>query len=129
MMKWMIFSPEIYYLLVSLWFLSLSMMPRAKARHNYFSALFLAAAGVVLCLIVVKSDGTLFLNAYQVNLFSQVFKVLLSLGLFLVICLCPNLTGIKEQHHPEFYLLLFVSTLAMMMLVSSVHLLAIYISL
>ena len=128
-MKWMIFSPEIYYLLVSLWFLLLSMMPRAKARHNYFSALFLAAAGVVLCLIMVNSDGSLFLNAYQVSLFSQVFKVLLSLGLFLVICLCPNLSGIKEKHHPEFYLLLFVGTLAMMMLVSSVHLLAIYISL
>ena len=128
-MKWMIFSPEIYYLLVSLWFLLLSMIPRVKARVNYYSALFLAAAGVVLCLIMVKSEGMLFLNAYQVNLFSQVFKVLLSLGLFLTICLCPNMTGIKEQHHPEFYFLLFVSTLAMMMLVSSVHLLAIYISL
>ncbi|MDH3797279.1 MAG: NADH-quinone oxidoreductase subunit N [Desulfobacterales bacterium] len=129
MMKWMIFSPEIYYLLVSLWFLALSMLPRARSRRNYFSALFLAAAGILVCLITVKSEGILFFNAYQVNLFSQVFKVLLSLGLFLVICLCPNLTAIKAKHHPEFYLLLFVCTLAMMMLVSSVHLLAIYVSL
>jgi NADH-quinone oxidoreductase subunit N len=129
MMKWMIFSPEIYYLLVSLWFLALSMLPRARSRRNYFSALFLAAAGILVCLITVKSEGVLFFNAYQVNLFSQVFKVLLSLGLFLVICLCPNLTAIKAKHHPEFYLLLFVCTLAMMMLVSSVHLLAIYVSL
>jgi NADH-quinone oxidoreductase subunit N len=128
-MKWMIFSPEIYYLLVSLWFLALSMLPRARSRRNYFSALFLAAAGILVCLITVKSEGILFFNAYQVNLFSQVFKVLLSLGLFLVICLCPNLTAIKAKHHPEFYLLLFVCTLAMMMLVSSVHLLAIYVSL
>ncbi|MDH3829043.1 MAG: NADH-quinone oxidoreductase subunit N [Desulfobacterales bacterium] len=125
----MIFSPEIYYLLVSLWFLALSMLPRARSRRNYFSALFLAAAGILVCLITVKSEGILFFNAYQVNLFSQVFKVLLSLGLFLVICLCPNLTAIKAKHHPEFYLLLFVCTLAMMMLVSSVHLLAIYVSL
>ena len=129
MMQWMIFSPEIYYLLVSLWFLALSMLPRARSRRNYFSALFLAAAGILVCLITVKSEGILFFNAYQVNLFSQVFKVLLSLGLFLVICLCPNLTAIKAKHHPEFYLLLFVCTLAMMMLVSSVHLLAIYVSL
>jgi NADH-quinone oxidoreductase subunit N len=129
MMKWKIFSPEIYYLLVGLWFLALSMLPRAKARRDYFSALFLAAAGILVCLISVKSEGVLFFNAYQVNLFSQVFKVLLSLGLFLVICLCPNLTAVKEKHHPEFYLLLFVCTLAMMMLVSSVHLLAIYVSL
>ncbi len=129
MMKWMIFSPEIYYLMVSLWFLALSMLPRAKSRSNYFSALFLAATGILVCLITVKSEGILFFNTYQVNLFSQVFKILLSLGLFLVICLCPNLTAIKAKHHPEFYLLLFVCTLAMMMLVSSVHLLAIYISL
>jgi len=129
MMKWMIFSPEIYYLLVGLWFLALSMLPRAKSGRNYFSALFLAAAGILVCLITVKSEGVLFFNAYQINLFSQVFKVLLSLGLFLVICLCPNLTAVKAKHHPEFYLLLFVCTLAMMLLVSSVHLLAIYVSL
>ena len=128
-MTWIRFSPEIFYLLVSLWFLVLSMMPRAKFRRHYFSALFLAAVGVLICLITVRSEGPLFFNTYQIDLFSQVFKVLLSLALFLVVCLCPNLTGIKEKHHPEFYLLLAVCTLAMMMLVSSVHLLAIYVSL
>jgi len=129
MMEAIIFSPEIYYLLASLWFLALSIMPRFKSRGKYFSALSLAAAGVVICLISVRLEGSLFFNAYQVNLFSQIFKVLLSLGLFLVICLCPNLTAIKTQHHPEFYLLLFVCTLAMMILVSSVHLLTIYVAL
>ena len=129
MMKAIIFSPEIYYLLASLWFLALSIVPRLKSRGRYLSALLLAAAGTVICLITVGLEGSLFFNAYQVDLFSQIFKVLLSMGLFLVICLCPNLTAIKAQHHPEFYLLLFICTLAMMMLVSSVHLLAIYIAL
>jgi NADH-quinone oxidoreductase subunit N len=128
-MKWLIFSPEIYYLFTAVWFLVLSMMPRAETRRNYFSALFFAAAGVVVCLAAAPLEGTLFLGAYQVNLFSQVFKALLSLGLFLVICICPQLNAIKAEHHPEFYLLLFVCTLAMMLLVSSVHLLAIYVSL
>jgi NADH-quinone oxidoreductase subunit N len=129
MMQAMILGPEIYYLLASLWFLALAIVPRLKSRGNYFSALFLAAAGVAVCLISVKLEGRLFSDAYQINLFSQVFKVLLSLGLFLVICLCPNLSAIKTRHHPEFYLLLFVGTLAMMLLVSSVHLLAIYVAL
>jgi NADH-quinone oxidoreductase subunit N len=128
-MKAIIFGPEIYYLLAGLWFLALSIMPRFKSRSKYLGALFLAAAGVVICLITVRLEGSLFFDVYRVNLFSQVFKVLLSLGLFLVICLCPNLTAIKAQYHPEFYLLLFVCTLAMMMLVSSVHLLAIYVAL
>ncbi len=42
---------------------------------------------------------------------------------------CPNFSGVSEKHHGEFYLLLFVATLAMILLVSSVHLLAIYVSL
>jgi NADH-quinone oxidoreductase subunit N len=105
------------------------MMPGAKSRSHYISALFLTAVGVLICLVTVKSEGLLFFNTYQIDLFSQLFKVLLSLALFLVVCLCPNLTGINEKHHPEFYLLLAVCTLAMMMLVSSVHLLAIYVSL
>jgi len=87
-MTWMIFSTEIYYLLVSLWFLTLSMMPRAKSGRCYLSALFLAAVGVLICLITVKSEGFLFFNTYQIDLYSQVFKVLLSLALFLVVCLC-----------------------------------------
>ena len=86
-MKCMIFSPEIYYLLVSLWFLALSMLRRVNSRRNYLSALFLAAGGVLVCLLAVRSEGLLFSNAYQVDLFSQVFKVLLALGLFLIVCL------------------------------------------
>ncbi len=128
-MKWMIFSPEIYYLLASLWFLALSMLPPTRARRDYFSALFLAAGGVLVSLMTVRSGGLLFFNTYQIDLFSQVFKVLLSLGLFLIICLCANLSGVREKHHSDFYLLLFVCTLAMLLLVSSRHLLAIYVSL
>jgi NADH-quinone oxidoreductase subunit N len=36
---------------------------------------------------------------------------------------------VEEKHHPEFYLLLATSTLSMMMLVSSIHLLTLYICL
>ena len=46
MMKWMVFSSEIYYLLVGLWFLALWMLPNAGSRRNYFSALFLVIVGV-----------------------------------------------------------------------------------
>ena len=128
-MTWMIFSPELYYLLVSLWFLVLSMLPGVNSKRDYFSAVLLAAGGVLVCLLAVRSEGLLFSNAYQIDLFSQVFKVLLALGLFLIVCLCPNVGAIREKHHPDFYLLLFVCTLAMLMLVSSVHLLAMYVSL
>jgi NADH-quinone oxidoreductase subunit N len=89
----------------------------------------LAALGMAVCLTGVRSDGLLFSGTYRVDLYSQVFKTMLSMGLFLVVCICTNLGGVNRKFHPEFYLLLFTSTLAMMMLVSAVHLLTIYVAL
>ena len=77
----------------------------------------------------VGLQGTLFSGVYRVDLFSQVFKVLLMIGLVLVISLCSELEGIREDRHPEFYLLLSVCTLGMMILVSSVELLTLYVAL
>jgi NADH-quinone oxidoreductase subunit N len=51
------------------------------------------------------------------------------MGLFLIICICSELKSIPERLHPEFYFLLAIATLAMMIMVSSVHLLTVYISL
>jgi len=128
-MKWFLFYPELYYFAGGMVFLCLSMGKRSNPRRDYFTALVLAALGVVLCLAAVRQEGLLFLNTYRLDLFSQVFKVILSMGLFLTICICSELKGVSERHHPEFYFLLFVCTLAMMLLVSSVHILTIYVAL
>jgi NADH-quinone oxidoreductase subunit N len=128
-MNWFLFYPELYYFAGGMVFLGLSMLRQSNPRRDYFAAMFLAALGVLVCLISVNQEGFLFLKAYRVDLFSQVFKVMLSLGLFLVICLCSELRAIAERHHPEFYLLLFISTLAMILLVSSAHILTIYVAL
>jgi NADH-quinone oxidoreductase subunit N len=128
-MNWFLFYPELYYFAGGMVFLGLSMLRQSNPRRDYFAAMFLAALGVLVCLIGVNQEGFLFLKAYRVDLFSQVFKVMLSLGLFLVICLCSELRAIAERHHPEFYLLLFVCTLAMMLLVSGAHILTIYVAL
>jgi NADH-quinone oxidoreductase subunit N len=58
-----------------------------------------------------------------------VFKALLSMGLFFVVCLCSELEGIRKGRHAEFYLLLMVCTLGTMMLVSSVELVTLYVAL
>ena len=128
-MKWFLFYPELYYFAGGMVFLGLSMVRQSSPRRDYFTAMILAALGVLVCLLNVNQDGFLFFEAYRVDLFSQVFKVMLSMGLFLVICICSELKSIAEEHHPEFYLLLFVCTLAMMMLVSGAHILTIYMAL
>ena len=128
-MKWFLFIPELYYLTAGMIFLFMSMVKQNNPRRDFFTALFLGVLGVVICLASIGQEGLLFLQAYRVDLFSQIFKVLLAIGLFLIISICSNLNGIAERYHPEFYLLLFLCTLAMMLLVSSVHILSIYVAL
>jgi NADH-quinone oxidoreductase subunit N len=129
MKLWTLFIPELYFLLMAAAFFCLAMLARPNPRRDYFAALLLAGVGVVVSLACVRLEGTLFFEAYRVDLFSQVFKVMLAMGFFLVVCLCTELNGIEERHHPEFYLFLATCTLAMMMLVSSVELLTIYVAL
>ncbi|OGP72756.1 MAG: NADH-quinone oxidoreductase subunit N [Deltaproteobacteria bacterium RBG_16_49_23] len=127
-MKWLIFGSEIYFLAMAIVFLILSMMRRDR-RLDFPAALFLAGLGVAVTLATVRLEGSFLYGAYRIDLFSQVFKGLLSIGFFLVICLCSNLNGIREKRHPEFFLLLATCTLGMMLLVSSLELLTMYVAL
>jgi NADH-quinone oxidoreductase subunit N len=128
-MNWMIAAPEIFTFLAALWFVLRSLIERPDPGREQRTALILAAVGTAVCLASVMADGYLFIKAYRVDLFSQVFKVMLSLGLFLIVCLCGDMRDIEDRHRHDFYALLFVCTLALMLLVSGDHLLAIYLAL
>ncbi len=127
-MKWLIFGPETYFLAVATVFLILSLM-RPNERRDFSAALILAGLGVAVTLAAFRLEGSLFHGAYRVDLFSQLFKSLLSVGFFLVVCLCSSLKGIHETRQSEFYLLLTTCTLGMMLLVSSLELLTLYVAL
>lgn len=128
MMKWVLFTPELYYVLMALVFFCLSLRIKSEPRKLYGYAIVMSALGLVVTLIFACQEGMLFFDAYRVDLFSQVFKVLLAAGTFLVIFCCSELKGIDERQHAEFYFLVAICTLGMMMLVSSVELLTIYVS-
>ncbi len=127
-MTWGLLGPEIYFLAVAAVFLALS-MAGPNGRRDFSVALFLAGLGVLVTLISVRLEGSLIHGIYRIDLFSQLFKCLLSAGFFLVVCLCSNLKGIQERRHSEVYLLLATCTLGMMLLVSSLELLTLYVAL
>jgi len=129
MTHWMQFAPEILCFLSLLTFLGLSLGRDVSSRVLFGTALGAAALGLLVCLAAVPAEGLLFVETFRVDLFSQVFKVLLAIGLFLVVCLCSDLQTIAGRRHAEFYLLLFACNLGMMLLVSSVHVLTVYVSL
>ncbi len=127
-MNWMLFTPELCCLMTAVTFLFLSMSPQ-DARRDYIVALALSGAAVCVALAGLHVTGEMFHGTYRVDLFSQVFKTMLLMGLFLVVCISSGLNGIERRYHPEFYMLLSVCTLAMMMLVSAVHILTLYVAL
>jgi NADH-quinone oxidoreductase subunit N len=123
------FGVELYYLVMALvlFFLTLRREPQAAQDHRI--AFTLSTVGVVVALLCLTQQGELFFRSYRVDLFSQIFKLALALGLFLVLAISRNLPSIAERNHAEFYLFLTTCTIGMMMLVSSVELLTIYVSL
>ena len=129
MMKWVLFLPELSLVVMAAVFFGVSVQRKANPRSSYLLAVALSSAAVLIAVISARFEGTLFFDCYKVDLFSQVFKLLLALGTMLVIFVCSELKGIEESRHPEFYMLIAICTLGMMMLVSAVELLTIYIAL
>ncbi|PIE59161.1 MAG: NADH-quinone oxidoreductase subunit N, partial [Desulfobulbus propionicus] len=76
-----------------------------------------------------NAKGQLFSASYQVDLFSQFFKVLIGFGFAAVSIFGQHLRGINREVKPEYSLFLCLSVLGLMMLVSSVELITIFVSL
>lgn len=128
-MNWMSFAPETVNFAAGLWFLVLSLATGPDVRRERVSALAWASLGVAASLASAGCQGYLLGSVYRLDLFSQVFKILLSFGLLLVVGLCGKLEDIEPRNRRDFYILLFICNLAMMLLVSANHLLATYVSL
>jgi NADH-quinone oxidoreductase subunit N len=128
-MTMLLFGPELYYLGLAFVIFLLSLRRTPQVQRDYTITVVLAGLGFLVALLCLGQKGDLFFKAYRVDLFSQIFKAALALGLFLVLMISRNAAHIEERFRAEFYLFLTTCTLGMMMLVSSVELLTIYVSL
>jgi NADH-quinone oxidoreductase subunit N len=128
-MTMMLFGPELYYLGLAFVIFLMSLRRTPQVKRDYTITVVLAGVGFLVTLLCLCQNGELFFKAYRVDLFSQIFKAALALGLFLVMMISRNIAHIEERFRAEFYLFLTTCTLGMMMLTSSVELLTIYVSL
>jgi NADH-quinone oxidoreductase subunit N len=122
-----LFLPELYLLLLALLFFVQSLW-QSPARVNRLLALWLSAVGVGISVLSLPLSGELFSRSYRVDLFSQAFKVLIQVGLFVVIFIGRDLKSIPERIHPEYLMFMFLSSLGLTLMVSSVELLTIFIA-
>ncbi len=120
--------PEISVLLLAVIFVFVSLN---KGRGGVSLPLLRVAALVPLVLAVfcIPAKAQLFNGAYSVDLFSQLFKVMLAFGLCMVIFMIDRTDDIEGEYIAEYFMFLSFSVLGLMMLVSSVELISIVISL
>ena len=126
-MKLMLFAPELILLLGSLLIFLLTLTSDAKNARN--TAITVGLAASLLCLMSLHQSGSLFYKAYQVDLFSQLFKTLIALAMTVVLIFSAELKDITPRMKPEYYLFLVLSGLGLMMLASSVELITLFVAL
>lgn len=124
----MLFAPELLLLTGSLVLFCLT-LGEGKGKVAKNVALVLAIASSILSLATLRLEGNLFFDAYRIDLFSQVFKFAMSVGLVAVLVLGSELKGVDDDVQPEYYLFMILSMLGLVMLVSSVELLTLFIAL
>jgi hypothetical protein len=83
-MNWILLTPEMTLLLAAALFLSMACL-KPDPRRDYQLAVTMAAFSVAAGIACATMSGDLFNHVYRVDLFSQVFKALLSIGFFLVV--------------------------------------------
>ena len=119
-----LFLPELALLLTALVFFFAS-LAKLKETHLQGLGLLFSGMAVLVSLYSYGMHGSLFFNAYRVDAFSQIFKVIIAFGLFIVIYLGNGLYGIENALRPEYYLFLTLSAFGLMVMSSAVELITI----
>lgn len=127
-MKLMLFGPELYFLLGGL-LLFLVTLGKERVGLAKNTTIGFALIGVFITFAALRQEGELFYNAYRVDLFSQLFKLAISIGFAVFMLFGRKLKGVTKSMKPEYFLFLSISCLGLMMLVSSVELLSIFVAL
>ncbi|MDH4205884.1 MAG: NADH-quinone oxidoreductase subunit N [Desulfobacteraceae bacterium] len=123
-----LFLPELALLIMALVFFFASLANLKETRLQGLGLLFSAIA-VLVSVSSYGMEGSLFFNAYRVDAFSQMFKVIITFGLFIVIYLGKGLYGIDNTLRPEYYLFMTLSAFGLMCMSSAVELITIILSL
>jgi len=119
-----LFLPELALILMILVFFSVSLAtPNQKQLQGM--GLFLSALAVAASVYTYGQNGTLFFDAYRIDAFSQLFKIIITFGLFIVIYLGEGLSGIGTTLKPEYYLFLTLSAFGLACMSSAVELITI----
>ena len=121
--------PELVLLCGATFYFIVSLLPAPDVKMLRGSSILIGLLVFASACLAYSQEGTLFHNAYVVDNYTQMFKVLIGFALAVVMIFGVELKGIANGVRAEYSMFLFLSVLGLMMLVSSVELIAIFISL
>ena len=122
-------APEIWLLAMATLFLFDAASGKKSSQRTYGLALWGSVGLFIVTLGSIHAEGMLFSGAYRLDLFSQIFKLVLAMGFAFVIFLSRDLQDLDEGLNPEYFLFMCCSMVGMMMLTSAVELITLYVSL
>ncbi len=122
------FLPELVLLAgaLTLFVISLGEMRFRQAQR---AAVATAAATILACVVALGQNALLFDGAYRVDAFSQVLKLVFAIGFLLILLGSGDLSDIREDVKPEYFLFLSISVVGLTMLVSCVELITLFVAL
>lgn len=123
-----LFMPELVLIFGSLAAFGVC-LGEGRTRLAAVTALTTALLTLVSCVASLCLAGDLFCQAYRVDLFSQLFKVFIALGLVAVLLFGSKLKDIRAEVRPEYFLFLLLGSLGLILLVSAVELITLFIAL
>lgn len=127
-MELSLFAPELVLLIGGLLVFMISL---GEERAGQAKGATITVAGLFLltCLTGLGREGQLFFGAYRIDLFSQIFKLVIGVGFFVLVLIGQDLKEIRSRIRPEYYLFLLLSVTGLVMLVSSVELITMFVAL
>ncbi len=123
-----LFLPELILIALAL-FCFFASLGRPSAGLIQGAVIVFVAGAALAAATTFGQEGYLFYEAYRIDPLSQLFKVILCVGLLLVAWSGPGLKGIDQTLRPEYYMFLTISTLGLVMMSSAVELLTIILAL
>jgi NADH-quinone oxidoreductase subunit N len=123
----MMLLPELSILCFSVIFLFISLGEKKANLINVAKSLSVIVFAFTL--LTIFRQGTLFAGAYKIDLFSQLFKIIIAYGFCLIIFMLDKNDEIEEKYFSECIMFLGFSTLGLMMLTSASELISIVIAL
>lgn len=122
------FLPELVLLAGALG-LFIACLGDTRIRLAKAIAFITAALAIAACAIHMGPSATLFNNAYRVDMFSQILKLVILSGFLLILMISSRLPDIREDVRPEYFLFLVLHVTGLIFLVSSVELITLVVSL